>query len=79
MGWSQWIIPFFGDFIGTLDALRKILTNRCAVPIFGSRILRQAQNKFEPRLKGGGILLTLNLQTLPNGFEEQVSENSKTS
>ena len=44
------------------DALRNIPTNRCVVPLSGGRILRLAQDKFEPAAYG---------------FEVQESENSK--
>ena len=39
-----------------------VVKKRCELPPCGGRILRQAQNKFEPRLKTSGISLSLNLQ-----------------
>ena len=48
----------------------QFIKTRYKIPIIGGRIhrqaqnksFRQAQNKFEPRLKSGGISLTLNLR-----------------
>ena len=50
-------------YFGTRVELLYIPKIRCEIPLSGCRILRQAQNKFEPRLNCGGISLTLNLPT----------------
>jgi hypothetical protein len=48
-----------------------IYLNKMQNPACGGRTLRQAQDKFEPRLKSSGISLTLNLLLGPNPAKDR--------